>query len=327
MKLVRLANEVGHGSRNSSLVVRCAHSYHHPTSADLALKMRSLRPVATDVEVGAGNEAAHSAVSWAAVFAGTFATLATTLILLALGAGLGFTSISPWPNAGASITTFSIMTGIGLILVQWISSALGGFLTGRLRTKWVNVHTYEVFFRDTAHGFLTWALATVVGALLLASAASSIIGGGARAVGAVAGEATQAGAQLASQAASSISGYDVDSLFRSDKPDTAANPQQDIAQTTRILAAGLSSGDMPPADKAYLAQLISNRTGISQADAQKRLDDVFARAKDAEVKARQAADAARKAAAQLSIFTALSMLIGAFIASAAAAYGGSSRDD
>jgi hypothetical protein len=128
-----------------------------------------------------------------------------TLVLLALGAGLGLTSISPWPNSGASVATFTIMTAIGLIVVQWLAAAIGGFLTGRLRTKWVAVHVHEVFFRDTAHGFLTWALATVVGLLLAGSAASSIIGGGVHAAATVAGGAAQGARQVVSQAASGVS--------------------------------------------------------------------------------------------------------------------------
>jgi hypothetical protein len=104
-----------------------------------------------------GNEA--SAVSWAAIFAGAFAALALTVVLTSLGAGLGLTTISAWPNSGAAVTTFTISAGIGLIVVQWLASALGGFITGRLRIKWTGVYTHEVFFRDTAHGFLSWALA------------------------------------------------------------------------------------------------------------------------------------------------------------------------
>jgi hypothetical protein len=124
-----------------------------------------------------------------------------------------------------------------------------------------------------------------------------------------------------------VSAYDVDTLFRSDHPDAAANPQDSNAQVTRILASGAANGDVPAADRTYLAQLVATRTGISQAEAQKRVDEVIAREKAAVEKAKQAADAARKAAAQFAIFTALSMMIGAFIASAAAAYGGSMRDE
>lgn len=272
-------------------------------------------------------ESAQSAVSWAAIFAGVAVALATVFVLLALGAGLGLTTISPWGNSGVSATTFSIMTAIGLIVVQWISSGLGGFVAGRLRTKWANVHTHEIFFRDTAHGLVTWALSTLIGVMLLTSAASSVIGGGARAVATVAGGAAQGASGLASEAASGLSGYDLDMLFRSDKPDPSASTQQVTAEAGRILANGVRTGDVPAADKTYLAQLVSNRTGISQPDAQKRVDTAIEQAKQAATKAKQAADAARKVTAQVSIFTALSMLIGAFIACVTAAYGGSLRDE
>ncbi|MEO5738595.1 MAG: hypothetical protein ABIQ82_14205, partial [Variovorax sp.] len=175
--------------------------------------------------------------------------------------------------------------------------------------------------------FMAWAVATIAGTMFLASAASSIVGGGVQAAATVAGGAAQGASQGVAQMAGSVSAYDVDSLFRSDRPDTTANPQEADGQATRILAAGLANGDLPAADRTYLAQMIASRTGISQADAEKRVDDVVARGKAAALKAKQAADAARKAASTLAIFTALSMLIGAFIASAAAAYGGSARDD
>src|SRR5690349_18596371 len=99
-------------------------------------------------------ESAISAVSWPAIVAGAFAIAAVGLILLALGSGLGLSSVSPWPSSGPSATTFGVYAAVWLIIVQWVSAAVGGYLTGRLRTKWVGVHTDEVYFRDTAHGFL-----------------------------------------------------------------------------------------------------------------------------------------------------------------------------
>jgi hypothetical protein len=90
---------------------------------------------------------------------------------------------------------------------------------------------------------------------------------------------------------------------------------------------GLRSGDIPPADSADLDQLVAARTGISPADAQKRVDDVISKAKEAEVKVRQAADTARKTAATAAFFTAFSMLIGAFIAALAATIAGPRRDE
>jgi hypothetical protein len=273
------------------------------------------------------DESSQSAVSWAAIFSGSVVAVAVTLVLVALGAGLGLTSISPWPNEGVSAKTFAISTGIGLIVVQWLAAGTGGYIAGRLRTKWVGVHTHEVFFRDTAHGFLVWALATFVGSVFLTSAASSIVGGGVDAAATVAGGAAQGGTQSAMQSPADFTSYDVDSLFRSDHMDQAANGQASEAQAARILGYGIANGGVSAQDRAYLAQLVAARTGISPQDAQKRVDDVLAREQAVVVKAKQVADAARKASAQLAIFTALSMLIGAFIASAAAAYGGSLRDE
>src|ERR1039457_3582409 len=121
-------------------------------------------------------EASTSAVSWPAIIAGAFVSASASLILLALGSGLGLASVSPWPNSGASVTTFTVMTAILLIVVQWISSGLGGYLTGRLRTKWVGTHTHELFFRDTAHDFVTWAIASLLLALAVMSATSATVG-------------------------------------------------------------------------------------------------------------------------------------------------------
>jgi len=267
-----------------------------------------------------GSESSLSAVSWAAIFAGAVGGIALAIVLTSLGAGLGLTSISAWPNAGASATTFTISAGIGLIVIQWLASALGGFITGRLRTKWTGLHTHEVFFRDTAHGFLSWALATIVGTFLLAAVASLAAGAGVRAASTAAGGAAQA-------ATSAVSNYAVDGLFRSEHADASQNTQEVTAQATRILANGVRNGDVPPADRTYLAQIVASKTGLSQADAQKRVDDTIAGVKNAETKLRQAADATRKATANFAIFTALSLLIGAFVAMAAAAYGGSVRDE
>src|ERR1700722_3333531 len=105
---------------------------------------------------------AGSAASWPAIIAGAFVAASVSLVLLALGSGLGFASISPWPGHGVSAKSFAITTAIWLIVMQWMSSGLGGYITGRLRTKWSGTHTHEVFFRDTAHGLVMWAVATVL---------------------------------------------------------------------------------------------------------------------------------------------------------------------
>jgi len=269
-------------------------------------------PMSRAPEVLAG-EASDSAVSWGAILGGAFVIAAVTILLLALGSGLGLSSVSPWPGSGVSITSFTAIMAIWLIVVQWVSAALGGYVTGRLRTKWAGVHAHEVFFRDTAHGLLAWAVASVVGLGLLASVVTAAVGGGAH---------LTAGA---TQSAGNVSGYYVDSLFRGGHQSTTApDPRPEV---TRILAMGVQNGSISDDDKTYLSQLVAERTGVSQDDARKRVDSVISQAQAAEQKAKVAADQARKATAALSFYTFFSMLIGAFIASAAAALGGRSRTD
>jgi hypothetical protein len=268
-------------------------------------------------------EVQGSAVSWASVLGGAVAAAALTLILVALGSGFGLASVSPWSGAGASATKFTLAAAVWLIVTQWLASGVGGYITGRLRTKWAGLHTHEVFFRDTANGLLTWATATVVVAIFVASTASSVVSGTAAMAGAVATGA----AAGATRTAGDSTGYFVDSLYRTDHPSTTVSDADVRGQTTRILLGGIRDGDVAAPDKAWLAQLVAARTGLSQADAEKRVDDVLTQEKAAEVKVKQAADAARKAGSYLSIFTAVSMLVGAFIACTAAALGGQRRDE
>jgi hypothetical protein len=276
-------------------------------------------------DAGVNTESSVSAVAWGPVLGGAFAALAMTLLLLTLGSGIGLSSTSPWANSGVAATTFTISTAIWLIIVQWLSSAFGGYLTGRLRTKWANMHTDEVFFRDTAHGFLAWAVATVVSIALVASAATSVVGGAARTAGNSATAVASAAGQGAAQSAADPSGYYVDTLFRADKP--GANDPDAKAEAGRILVMGARNGSIPDGDKAYLSQLVAARTGLPQDVAVKRVNDVLGQLQTAETKVREVADQARKATAQGSFFLFFSMLIGAFIASVAGALGGRQRDE
>src|SRR6202011_1460583 len=132
---------------------------------------------------------------------------------------MGFSVVSPWGNSGVTSTTFSLWAGLYLIVVAMIASSIGGYLAGRLRTKWVGVHTHEVFFRDTAHGFLAWAVAAVISAAVLASAVASLLTGGAQVAGTIASGAIQGASQAAVQ--ENPFAYYVDSLFRSDHPDAS----------------------------------------------------------------------------------------------------------
>jgi len=251
-------------------------------------------------------------VSWAAVAAGAVASLALTLLLLSFGAGLGFAIVSPWGNSGVSATTFEIGTGLFFVVMAMISSSLGGYLAGRLRTKWTGLRSAEVLFRDSAHGFLAWAFASVLGAILLASPASSLIGG-------TLSGATQAAANSAQS--SPMDGY-VDTLLRSDNPSaqTQQNPSDTRAEMVRLFTSSFRTGnEMNSGDRTYVAKVVAARTGLSQQDAEKRVNDVAAQVKTD-------MDKARKAAMQIAIWLTLSLFIGAFCAALAATEGGGLRD-
>ncbi len=254
-------------------------------------------------------EASSSGVSWAAVIAGAMVAAALSLILLALGAGMGLSSISPWSNVGAAASTVGKAAIVWLIVVQIIASAMGGYLAGRLRTKWVNVHTDEVYFRDTAHGFLVWAVALVIAAAFLASAATSMVGGAASAMG----------SNQAESRTLDPNSYFVDTLFRSDHPVEDRNDAPVKAEVGLIFANALKRGELPARDKIYLIDLVAAKTGLSQTDAEKRVSEVFA-------ESQQAADTARKGVAHSLYWLFLALLIGAFCASYAATIGGRQRD-
>ncbi len=263
------------------------------------------------VDTSSGSVAIETpGISWGAVLAGAAAACALTLLLLSLGMGLGFAVVSPWGDRGASSTSFEIGTGLYFIVMAMISSGLGGYLAGRLRRKSVGLETVEVQFRDTAHGFLAWAVASIVGAVLLASPASSLLG-----------SATEGAVQAAASASQSspMSNY-ADMLLRSDnRPD-----QQSLADTrgeiTRLLTTSFrANSDVSGNDRDYLVKTVAARAGLSQADAEKRVNDVMTQAK-ADL------DKARKAAVHTAIWLTLSLFIGAFAAAAAAWEGGGVRD-
>jgi hypothetical protein len=278
---------------------------------ELATLQRTPQPLQNTVESRA------SAVSWAAILAGAIAAVATSLILAVLAAGLNLASVSPWAGRGVSATTVTVMTAVALLIIQWLSAAIGGYLTGRLRTKWVGIHTHEVFFRDTAHGFLTWAVATVIVVSIVTSGATSVISAGARDTGIVASGETS---NTSSPTNGSVARYDVDRLFRSSAEGGARLAPADArAEALNILANGLTAGDVSAPDRTYVARLVAAQTGVSETEAQRRVDDGITQMK-------AAADAARRNAELASIFSALAMLVGAFIACVSAALGGRLRD-
>ncbi|MDR3398629.1 MAG: hypothetical protein P4M06_13860 [Pandoraea sp.] len=316
-------------------------------------------PPNTVGEMNTVGRLAISAVSWSAIIAGGVCAAALSLILLMLGTGLGLSSVSPWVNRGISAEAFGVSTILWITLTQLVASGMGGYLAGRLRTPWPDVHPDESYFRDTAHGLLTWAVASLATAALLTSVIGSIINAGAStAATAVSGAAQTASAAMTANGAGTSAtsagsagsmasmGYAMDSLFRADPnanaaavaagasapsdQATSATLASTKAEVARIFLNSLRTGPLPADDTRYVAQRIAQYTGLTQQDAEKRVSDAYASAQaklaSAEAAAKDAADKSRKASAYAALWLFISLLIGAFCASLAATFGGRQRD-
>lgn len=272
-------------------------------------------------------------VSWGAVLAGAAAAAALSFILLILGVGLGLSSVSPW---SFNATAIGVSTIAWLAFMQLAASGIGGYLAGRLRVKWSAIHTDEVHFRDTAHGLLAWAVATLITVAVLAGGTRAVLSGAIDAssgVAAAVGPAAAAGAKGGEGSTNPLD-YFSDMLLRAapaagtgEAGGTVADQRVEIG---KIFATGLSMGSLAADDRAYLGQVVASRTGLTQAEAEARVDAIYARAAkaaaDAKAKAQQAADTARKAGAHTALWMFVALLLGAFIASLAATFGGRQRD-
>lgn len=276
-----------------------------------------------------------SAVSWGAILAGAAGTASLSLILLVLGTGLGLSSVSPWAMTGISATTFGVSTILWVTLTQVVAAGMGGYLAGRLRNRWVAAQADEVYFRDTAHGFLSWAVASLVTAALLSSVIGAIVGSGLQAGASVAGSVAVVAGKMTPGADNPHMAYFVDALFRRDTGARSIGANGPVAmaegaETSRIFMNARRSGLLPPEDIRYVGQLVAQRTGLSQQDAEKRVVATYARAQaqehDAEAAALELANKARKASAYGALWLFVSLLAGAFMASLAAIYGGRQRD-
>jgi hypothetical protein len=322
-----------------------------------------------------------SAASWGAILAGGAAAAALSLVMLILGTGLGLAAVSPWHFDGASAKALGLSTIIWITFTQLLASAVGGYLAGRLRAKWPDAARDEVYFRDTAHGFLAWCVASLGTAAVLTTVVGSIVSGGVQAGATVAGQAAagaglagssvlagaaanpqsramagSAGSTGASGETSGSSGdplaYFIDTLFRSNgtpsssdsgSPDSASRSGSPAAggsgaertatstvEVTRIFANALRTGSLSDDDARYVGRLIAQHSDLSASEAEQRVRDTFARVqstlREAADTARRAADDARKASAYASLWLVVSLLVGAFVASLMATFGGRQRD-
>ncbi|WP_233887794.1 hypothetical protein [Paraburkholderia flagellata] len=297
---------------------------------------------------------ARAAVSWSAVVAGAVGMAAFSLILLTLGTGLGLSSLSPWPGSGAHAKTFGVAAIIWICVTQVMSAGLGGYLAGRLRRHWPGVGTDETHFRDTAHGFLAWALATLLTAAILTSAISGLAREGVS-VGAQSAErmASGTGALNRGNALAAYStwpmGYLIDGMLRpaagaaapaaagaSGASDTSGADQvfataQQKQEIARIFLNSLPAGGaLSPDDSDYVARIVAQKTGLAPADARARVTTTWSRlqekAQAEENAARAAVETARKASVHVTLWLFISLLMGAFAASLMATIGGRMRE-
>jgi hypothetical protein len=261
-----------------------------------------------DLPVSDAPDIRGAAITWSSVLGGAIVVAATSLILMALGAGLGLSTISPFSDLRTSSKVIGGATIAWLIIWQFLSGSLGGYLAGRFRNRWSGIHTDEVYFRDTAHGFLAWALAFVVSGAFLATATTFL-----------AGAAVSTPATSATETKNDPQDYFVDMMFRTTATAPEAVTAEQRAEMSRILTRALAEGGFVPGDRAYAAQLVATRTGVDATAAQQRVDNVLAQAQTA-------VDATRKAAGHTLLWIFLALLIGAFCASLGATIGGRQRD-
>jgi hypothetical protein len=285
----------------------------------------------------------EGAVSWGAVFAGGVGAAAFALILLTLGTGLGLTAVSPWSSGASNAKAFGFAAVLWVCVTSILTSGLGGYLAGRLRRRWLAVDADEVHFRDTAHGFLSWAVATLFTAAILTSAVSGVVRAGAQSAATTATESgygtigtMQRGNAMAAMNTWPL-GYFVDSLFRlpagsqlATPTNAAGNNEPARQEAARIFLNSAATGDqLSPDDTGYLSRLVAQHTGLAPDAAQGRVAATYTsflqKIAALDAAAKNAADKARKATIGASLWLFISLLMGAFSASLTATYGGRVR--
>jgi hypothetical protein len=279
-------------------------------------------------------------VEWGPIILGALGATAISVVLLTFGAALGLSSVSPYPYAGLSAKAIAILSATYAALVMVASFGAGGYLAGRLRRAWTGSTAVETHFRDGAHGFGVWALGVVAGALIATSGATSAIKTAVQSSTAVvAAGAAGAGASRAPGMAGQLSTQPIDfAVDRILAPAPAGAPaagQQPAGYArgdltgpvARALTANLKNPQLDAGDRTMLVQLVVQQTGMPQADAEKRVDDAFAKLKEAEQKARDAAEAARKAALIAAFAAAAILAIACAAACGGASLGARHRDE
>lgn len=290
----------------------------------------------TDATAAAGRP--EMAISWRAIFAGAIAATGISLVLMLLGTGLGLAFSGPDPNDSQTVFSFTNKVIIWLIVMQWIASGLGGYIAGRLRTKWTNIDSDETFFRDTTSGLVTWCVATLLTAAFIVTTTAATVSSGGR----MALMATQMHKYRSQPENGGMPmrlapflDYQTDMLFRSvpsqplgEEAEVPVRPYAGDArrEASAILMNSMKTGALSENDRNYLASLIAMHANISQEDAMNRVNAAAQKVTGMKAEIKAMADKARRMSSTFSLLTALSMFLGAFIAAVTAVIGGRERD-
>jgi hypothetical protein len=289
-----------------------------------------------DVVFPAASEAGRTPFSWSAAIAGAFAATAVTFIIVALGSGIGLSFASPY-GSGPSATSLTIAAAVWLVMAETMGFAAGGYLAGRLRSPVYDGVIGEATFRDAAESLVVWAIGVV--AITALAGALGFFAAGATAHVAAGMSSAPRSEPTTSASTSGPTEYFVDLLFRPGPGAATANGQRPASDTVglapagaqpalsnearaevnRLLVRSVAQGRLDDSDRAYLAQVVAARTGLSPDEAQRRVAEV-------ESKARDAADKTAKAGAYLSFWTFMALLFGGTAATLAGMLGGSLRD-
>ncbi len=277
-------------------------------------------------------------LGWGPVLAGAIAAASISFLLLTFGSAVGLSLTSPWPNAGARLWVVALAVAWWVVAVQIGSFAAGGYLAGRMRSRWGESSTEEGQFRDSAHGFMVWAVGVLLGGLMLAWTAGAAVQTATQSTAVVAAEAASGATARAAETGLRPTDYAVDLLLRAEPseatptaaPSGASVPRDDgviRAEANRIFAASIRNQGFSARDRDYLVRIVRDRTGLPEAEAQRRVDGAMMEARDLEIKARHQADKVRKAGVIAGLIAAVSLLIGCVVAYFAAGIGGRHRDE
>jgi hypothetical protein len=286
--------------------------------------MTTIEEEAAIVAGGATDLDARSYLDWPAVFAGAVVASAISLVLVTFGSAIGLSLTSPFDTAGMSAVGVAIALALWLVWVQVSSFMAGAYVTGRMRRRAFDASEHESDVRDGMHGLVMWGTGVLLGALFLALSA----GGAAMTAATATGGAAQAAVEKMADAAEGANPFSqaVDIAFRTTRPDPG-NSLEARNDAIAIVARGITQGDIPEADRTYLAQVIAARTGVAEDEAKTRVDTMVTSAQHAAEEAKQQAERAKRFAVIAAFVAAASLAISAAAAFWAAGIGGRHRDE